>query len=112
MKMEKVSGATGVSPEDVLMKWNSECPAEAKVAGNKRLCCMNILKNLGPEPRALLIDHASKYGAKSAFTDDAKSACQTSMQILAIDVNTSDQNGSNTFCLQSMRTTTGCELSV
>ena len=71
-KLEKVSAATGVSAEDVLNKWNSECPAEAKVTGNKRLCCMNILKNVNLECRTLLLEHASKYGAKgSVFTDDA-----------------------------------------
>ena len=60
-----------VNPDDVLTQWNQSCPSEAKVSGNKRLCRMNILKGLNARCRALLIDHVSKYGAKSAFTDDA-----------------------------------------
>ena len=70
-KLEKVSAACGTPADDVLTKWNRECPAEAKVAGNKRLCCINILKNINAECRSLLIEHVSKFGAKSAFTDDA-----------------------------------------
>ena len=70
-KLEKVSASTGVNPEDVLIKWNAQCPSDAKVGGNKRLCCMNILKGLDAKCRGLLIDHFSKFGAKGAFTDDA-----------------------------------------
>ena len=32
---------------------------------------MNLLKSVNHECRKTLIDHASKFGAKSAFTDDA-----------------------------------------
>ena len=70
-KLEKVSTGTGSTAEDVLNKWNAECPADAKVSGNKRQCCLHLLRNVSLENRALLIEHASKYGAKSAFTDDA-----------------------------------------
>ena len=70
-KLEKVSAATGVTPDDVLTRWNSECPAEARVMGQKRVCCMNIIKGLDFACRTLLIDHASRYGGTSAFTDDA-----------------------------------------
>ena len=70
-KLEKVSAATGQNPEDVLLKWNAQCPSDAKVGGNKRLCCMNILKGLDAKCRGLLIDHFSNFGAKGAFTDDA-----------------------------------------
>ena len=70
-KLEKVSASTGVTPDDVLSKWNSECPAEARVLGNKRVCCMHILRSINHDCRVVLLDHASKFGAKSAFTDDA-----------------------------------------
>ena len=70
-KLEQVSASTGTTPDDVLTKWNSECPAEARAVGNKRLCCMNPVKNIHHECRKTLIDHASKFGQKSAFTDDA-----------------------------------------
>ena len=71
--LEKISAAIGVSPADVLTKWNQYCPNEAKVTGNKRLCCMNILQHINVESRAILIEHFSKYGSNgySAFTDDA-----------------------------------------
>ena len=32
---------------------------------------MNLLKNVNHDCRKILIDHASKFGQKSAFTDDA-----------------------------------------
>ena len=70
-KLEKVSIATGVTPDDVLTKWNNECPSEAKVTGNKRTCCMNILKHINLQARTILINHASNHGSQGAFTDDA-----------------------------------------
>ena len=60
----------GANPDDVLTKWNAECPSETKISGNKRACCMNILKNINVQCRTLLIDHVSEYGAKGAFTDN------------------------------------------
>ena len=70
-KLDKVSAATGQPAEDVLQRWNQQCPDNAKVVGNKRLCCFNILKAMSVEARAVLIEHASKYGSNGAFTDDA-----------------------------------------
>ena len=70
-KLEKVSAATGVPPADVLAKWNQDCPSEARVTGNKRLCCLNILQQLNTDTRVILTDHFSKFGSNSAFTDDA-----------------------------------------
>ena len=70
-KLDKVSAATGQTAEDVLQRWNQQCPENAKVVGNKRLCCLNILKAMSGAARAVLIEHASKYGSNRAFTDDA-----------------------------------------
>ena len=70
-KLDKVSTATGQTAEDVLQRWNQQCPENAKITGNKRVCCLNIIKGIDGESRALLIEHASKYGSKIAFSDDA-----------------------------------------
>ena len=70
-KLEKVSAATGMTPEEVLAKWNQQCPEAARIVGNKRMCCLNLLKHVDAQWRNLLVDHASQYGKNSAFVDDA-----------------------------------------
>jgi hypothetical protein len=67
-KLEKVGAASGETPDALLKKWNQECPAEAKIVGNKQMCIMNILK-VNVECRTLLVNHASKFGSNSAFND-------------------------------------------
>ena len=73
-KLEKVSAATGWSEDEVLTKWNQECPSDARVIGAKKVCCMNLLKCVNKEGRNLLLAHASKFGEKIAFHDDAFSS--------------------------------------
>eukprot|EP00959_Pyramimonas_sp_CCMP1952_P210803 4411348-Pyramimonas_sp.AAC.1 len=73
-KLEKVSAATGWSEDEVLTKWNQECPVDARMAGAKKMCCLNVLKHVNKEGRALLLAHASKRGENTAFHDDAFSS--------------------------------------
>ena len=73
-KLEKVSTATGWSEDEVLTKWNQQCPADARVIGAKKMCCLNILKSVNKEGRQLLMAHASKHGENTAFHDDAFSS--------------------------------------
>ena len=69
-KLEIIRTATGQAADDVLGVWNKSCPQNARVVGNKQLCCLNILKKLDAPSRTLLLAHASTVGGKS-FSDDA-----------------------------------------
>ena len=70
-KLAKLSAATGWTADDLVAKWNAQAPVGAKIVGQKLVSLKHLLQDIKDDARSLLIDHASKYGANSAFTDDA-----------------------------------------
>ena len=70
-KLNKVCSSTGTTPDEVLKKYNSQAPVQARVTGQQRTSCLNLLQQTTPEIRSMLIAHASQFGTNSAFQDDA-----------------------------------------
>ena len=70
-KLAKLSAATGCTADDIITKWNVQAPNGAKLVGQKYVSLKHLLQDITDDARLLLIDHASKHGANSAFSDDA-----------------------------------------
>lgn len=59
----------GLSPTEVLQRWNESATREAAVVGNKRTGLLLLLK-LPTESAQLLLKHSSTFGNDSAFSNE------------------------------------------
>ena len=78
-KLNNLTTSTRSNAEEVLNPWNKECPEQARVAGSKEVCRLNLLRCATDENRKILMEHTRKYGKNNAFTDEAltsKKYCQ------------------------------------
>lgn len=60
----------GYSSDQSLAKWNSKATSSFKLTGTKKIAVQNILA-LPCEVQELLLQHASRFGAGSVFSEEA-----------------------------------------
>jgi hypothetical protein len=62
--------AHGLSPSEVVGRWNKIATTYTQLTGQKRMCLLNLL-DVDPKSIKLLLDHASKFSDRLCFQEDA-----------------------------------------
>ena len=59
----------GLSPEQILKAWNTQCTQKGQVVGQKRTALLAVLK-LSDDCQKVLLEHLSEFGDNTAFLED------------------------------------------